>query len=194
MDIEALTLFAFVSSITPGPNNLMLWASGMNFGLLATRRHIAGVNLGFASLLLAVALGLGALFQRWPGLAHALRLVGSVYLVYLAWRIAMAGRSDRSDVDRPMTFWEAAAFQYVNPKAWVMGITAAGAFIPTTMPPLRGAGSLAVIFALINLPCIVLWAAAGTGLGRIMIDERARRATNAVLATLLLATVYLINS
>lgn len=193
MNVSALVAFAFVSSITPGPNNLMLWASGMNFGLRRTTRHLAGVNLGFSSLLLAVALGLGSLFQAWPILSTVLKLVGSAYLLYLAWRIATAGRAEAADAGTPLTFWQAVAFQYVNPKAWVMGITAAGTFIPATMPLVNGAVALTAIFWIVNLPCIATWAAAGTGIGRVLTNDRAVRAVNVGLGLLLVGTVYLIN-
>ena len=193
MNLTALAAFAFVSSITPGPNNLMLWASGMNFGFRATRWHLVGVNLGFSSLLLAVGLGLGTLFQRWPALSVVLRALGSAYLVYLAWRVANAGRASAVTSSRPLTFWEAVAFQYVNPKAWVMGVTAAGSFIPSTMPALSGAGALTAVFAVVNLPCITTWAAAGTGIGSLLTDDRRRRIVNGALGLLLLATVYFIN-
>jgi threonine/homoserine/homoserine lactone efflux protein len=194
MNYGALATFAFVASITPGPNNVMLWASGLNYGFRRTLRHIAGVNLGFVSLLLATALGLGALFERIGWLSPALRLAGSAYLAYLAYRIATAGRAEAGTTSRPMTFVEAAAFQYVNPKAWVMGITAAGAFIDPGRGVFAAAGLMALVFGLVNLPCIMTWAAAGSAIGRLLTDERWRRALNIVLALLLVGTIYLINA
>lgn len=189
-----LALFAFVGSITPGPNNLMLWSSGMNFGLRGTVRHLAGVNLGFSSLLLATSVGVGSLFERWPLLTGVLRVIGSLYLLWLAWRILRAGRVDGVERGRPMGFGEAVAFQYVNPKAWVMGITAAGAFLPDGVPPLVGGLGLTAVFGAVNLPCICTWAVAGTGMGRLLNDDRSRRLVNTILAMLLVGTVYLINT
>jgi threonine/homoserine/homoserine lactone efflux protein len=186
-------MFAFVSSITPGPNNVMLWASGLNFGFRRTVRHIAGVNLGFVSLLMATALGLGVLFREVGWLSPTLRILGSVYLVYLAYRISTAGQTQGASSARPMNFVEAVAFQYVNPKAWVMGITAAGAFLPTDAGTGRSTFVFGLVFGLVNLPCIVAWAAAGSTIGRFLENDRTRRVINLVLAGLLLFTVYLIN-
>jgi threonine/homoserine/homoserine lactone efflux protein len=194
MSVGALAMFAFVSSITPGPNNVMLWASGLNFGFRRTLRHIAGVNIGFMSLLVATALGLGALFETVEWLAPGLRIAGSAYLLYLAYRVATAGRTEQRGTARPMTFLEAVAFQYVNPKAWVMGLTAAGAFLPGSGSLLAGAAVLAAVFGLVNLPCISAWAAAGTAIGRLLTNPRRRRIINGFLGLLLVATVYLINA
>lgn len=194
MNVGALAIFAFVGSITPGPNNLMLWASGMNFGLRRTVRHLAGVNIGFSSLLVAVALGLGTLFQTLPWLSAVLRVFGSGYLLYLAYRIARAGRTEAGGTARPFTFTEAVAFQYVNPKAWVMAITAVGAFLPADQSVIVATAVLAGVFAIINLPCIATWAAAGTAVGRVMRDDHRRRAVNGALALLLVGTIYLINA
>ena len=194
MSVAALALFAFVSSITPGPNNLMLWASGMNFGFRRTLRHLVGVNVGFSSLLVATALGLGPLFETVSWFSAVLRLVGSLYLVYLAYRIATASRSEGHSTSKPFTFSQAVAFQYVNPKAWVMGITAVGSFMPADQPLLAGTAVLSGVFAIVNLPCISTWAAAGTAIGRIMTDDRRRRLVNGGLAALLIGTIYLINT
>jgi threonine/homoserine/homoserine lactone efflux protein len=193
MNTGALAVFAFVSSITPGPNNVMLWASGLNFGFRRTVRHLAGVNLGFVSLLMATALGLGVLFREVPWLSPTLRILGSVYLVYLAYRIATAGKTEGRTTSRPMSFFEAVAFQYVNPKAWVMGITAAGSFLPTDAGVGRSTAVFGLVFGLVNLPCIMAWAAAGSTMGRFLESKRARQVINVILAGLLLFTVYLIN-
>ena len=193
MQLGALATFAFVASITPGPNNVMLWASGLNYGFRRTVPHLAGVSIGFVSLLLASALGVGAAFQSQPWLSPTLRVVGSTYLLYLAWRIATAGRTEAAEISRPLSFVEAAAFQYVNPKAWVMGVTAAGSFIPTDAPLAGSALLLGLVFWLVNLPCIASWAVGGTVMGGMLSDDTRRRQVNIALGLLLVATVYLIN-
>jgi threonine/homoserine/homoserine lactone efflux protein len=193
LNVTAAAVFAFVASITPGPNNVMLWASGMNYGFRRTIPHLAGVNLGFMSLIVATAAGLGTMFENVPWLPVALRIGGSVYLIYFAYRIATAGRASSASTDRPFTFLEAATFQYVNPKAWVIGITAAGTFLPSDQPVLAATMLMTGVFAVVNLPCITTWAAAGTALGRLFDDDRRRRMVNWILAVLLLWTVYLIN-
>lgn len=194
MNVGALALFAFVSSITPGPNNVMLWASGLNFGFRRTLAHIAGVNIGFTSLLVATALGLGAVFQRVSWLSPTLRIVGSAYLIYLAYRVATAGRTGERDVAKPLSFGEAAAFQYVNPKAWVMGVTAVGTFLDADASLPVQVLTLAAVFGIVNLPCICTWAYAGTAIGRVLTDDRRRRIVNGFLGLLLVGTVVLINT
>lgn len=195
MNLLGLALLAFVGSITPGPNNVMLWASGLNFGFRRTVNHMLGINLGFTSLFVAVALGLGEVFERLPWSSAVLRVAGSGYLLYLAYRVATAGQVDRSDVDRPMSIAEAAAFQYVNPKAWVLAITAAGSFLGTEASTVESVALGAVVFSVVNLPCISVWAGAGSALGRLFNETaRARRIVNMALGALLVASIYFINT
>src|ERR1700730_2043234 len=117
--------YTFVMSITPGPNNVMLTASGANFGFRRTVPHILGIGLGFVVQLLAVCAGLSALFARWPALQSALGWVGAAYLLYLGWQMLGRGDAEARDNRRPVTFLEAAMFQFLNPKAWVMTGTTA---------------------------------------------------------------------
>jgi threonine/homoserine/homoserine lactone efflux protein len=183
----AFCLFAFVSSITPGPNNLMLLASGLNFGLRRTLPHMLGVSIGFAVMLLAVGAGLTALFQAWPLAYTLLKIVGTVYLVYLAWAIARSGRPGLREAARPMSFWAAAAFQWVNPKAWMMGVTAFAAY--------GGNGGwrqvllIALLFSVINLPCVGSWAWVGSRLRDWMAIGRRQQFFNLAMALLLLASL-----
>ena len=122
--LSAFVLFAFVSSITPGPNNTMLLASGVNFGFRRSMPHALGISIGFMLLVICVGLGLGEVFKLFPWAYTLLRYVGAAYLLYLAWKIANAGgMSDNPDEHgKPMTFLGAAAFQWVNPKAWIMAL------------------------------------------------------------------------
>lgn len=118
-----LALFALVSSITPGPNNIMLASSGLTFGFRRTIPHMLGVNLGFTLMLVLVGLGLGTMFQQLPWLYTVLKYAGAMYLLYLAWKIAMSGPLESgAQRGRPFTFMQAALFQWVNPKAWVMAV------------------------------------------------------------------------
>ena len=195
MNYGALAIFAFVSSITPGPNNIMLWGSGMNFGFRRTLPHMLGVNLGFTSLLLVTNLGLGTVFLRYPAINLVLRVVGSAYLLYLAYKVATAtGVTEQTSAATPMTFAQAAAFQYVNPKAWIMGATAASAFLPDDRPLLVGVVTLTTVFAVINLPCITTWVASGTAIGKLLTNTRRRQTVNGILGLLLVGTVILINT
>ena len=161
----ALLVYAFVSSVTPGPNNFMLLASGVNFGFARTIPHLIGISVGFVVLLLAVGLGLGALLAAFPASHLALKLAGGAYLIYLSWRIAMSRSLDngREATARPMTFLQAASFQWVNPKAWVMAMTAIAVYANPEAPFLSVA-LIAVVFVLIGLPSVSTWAGFGVAL------------------------------
>lgn len=193
MDVAAIALFGFVASITPGPNNVMLWASGLNYGFRRTIPHLVGISIGFMSLLLATGFGLGTLFLRWEWMSVVLRILGSIYLLYLAYRVATAASAETADTARPFTFWEAAAFQYLNPKAWVMTVTASGSFLPPELPLARSVLIMTATFGAVNIPSIVVWAGGGTVMGQFLSNDRARRIVNAILALLLVWTVWLIN-
>lgn len=167
----ALIVYSFVSSITPGPNNFMLLASGVNYGFTRTIPHMLGIGVGFASLLLGVGLGLGALLTAFPAMHLVLKVLGGGYLLYLAWRIAMSRTMGKggSGKSRPMSFLEAAAFQWVNVKAWVMAVTAMALYTNPQMP-LGSVLLITLAFALVNLPCVSSWAAFGLALRGFLSD------------------------
>ncbi|MDT3380555.1 LysE family translocator [Labrys neptuniae] len=188
--LTAFILYAFVTSITPGPNNTMLLASGANYGLWATMPHLLGINLGFCILVLAAGFGIGGLFTAFPFLHTLLRYGGAAYLLYLAWKIARAGGPDsEGGRDRPMTFFQAAAFQWVNPKAWIMAIGAIA-----TYTPVDGFFGyvlvVAAIYVLANGPCLLVWAAAGTALRGFLSEPVRLRVFNVVMALALVASLY----
>lgn len=184
-------LFALVTSITPGPNNTMLLASGVNFGFNRTIPHMLGITCGFFILVLAVGFGLGAVFQSYPVLYNVLRVVGATYLLYLAWKIAHSGPvSDSADGQaKPISYLGAAAFQWVNPKAWIMAIGAI-----STYTPLQGYFTnvivIAGVFALINLPSVGVWVVCGSLLRNVLRDRRWLRLFNWGMALLLVASLY----
>lgn len=184
-------LFALVTSITPGPNNTMLLASGVNFGFNRTIPHMLGITCGFFVLVVAVGFGLGAVFQTYPLLYTALRYIGAAYLLYLAWKIAHSGPvSDAAQSEaKPISYLGAAAFQWVNPKAWIMAIGAI-----STYTPMQGYFTnvivIAAVFALINLPSVSVWAACGTLLRNVLKDRRWLRLFNWGMAALLVASLY----
>ncbi|PBP92079.1 LysE family translocator [Pseudomonas congelans] len=187
----AFTLFAFVTSITPGPNNMMLLASGVNFGFSRTLPHMLGISVGFFVLVLAVGFGLGSVFKAWPVLYTILRYVGAAYLLYLAWKIATSGpASDNVDSQgKPLSFMSAALFQWVNPKAWIMAIGAI-----STYTPMQGyfynVVVISAVFALINLPSVGVWAGFGSLLRNVLRDPLGLRIFNGVMAALLVASLY----
>jgi threonine/homoserine/homoserine lactone efflux protein len=184
-------LFALVTSITPGPNNTMLLASGVNFGFNRTIPHMLGITCGFFVLVVAVGFGLGAVFQTYPMLYTVLRYVGAAYLLYLAWRIAHSGPVSESEKgeSKPISYLGAAAFQWVNPKAWIMAIGAI-----STYTPMQGYFTnvivIAAVFALINLPSVSVWAGCGTLLRNVLKDRRWLRLFNWGMALLLVASLY----
>ncbi|HEY0621854.1 LysE family translocator [Sphingomonas sp.] len=189
--LPALTAFAFVSSITPGPNNLMLMTSGTNFGFRRTVPHLLGVALGFVLMIVLVGLGLAELFARYP-LAHAvLKWVSVIYLLYLAWKIATARPvGDRQTAEgRPLTFLQAALFQWVNPKAWTMALTGVTVYMPP-VDPWIGLALVAGLFGAVNLPSVALWAAMGVKLRGWLGDARRLRMFNMAAALLLVGSLY----
>lgn len=187
----AFILFAFVTSVTPGPNNMMLLASGVNFGVRRSVPHMLGISLGFMVLVAAVGLGLGQLFEQFPPLYTALRFGGAAYLLYLAWKIAGAGSPDASGkaAGKPFTFLQAAAFQWVNPKAWIMAIGAITTYTPQD-GFLVNVLLIAALFALVNCPSVGLWTVAGSLLRRWLDKPRVLRAFNIGMALLLVASLY----
>jgi len=188
--LPAGMLFALVTSITPGPNNTMLLASGVNFGFRRTMPHLFGISIGVAILMLCVGFGLGEAFRRMPVLYTILEVASVAYLLYLAWRIGTSGEVKAQGAKpRPMTFLEAAAFQWVNPKAWMMVLTAATT-IRLSADYGMNAAWMAVVFILIGFPCICLWAAFGLGLRRFLSNRRALRIFNVTMAVLLILSLY----
>lgn len=189
----AFSLFALISSITPGPNNTMLLASGAAFGFRRTLPHMLGVTGGFFLMVLSIGLGFGALFKALPGLQGWLRYLEAAYLVYLAWRVAGSSSVARVDGRRvagePLGFLGAAAFQWVNPKAWTMAVAAVGTYMP---PPgyLASVLVISALFAVINLPCVSLWAGCGSLIRRWLDHPSRQRGFNRAMAVLLLASLY----
>ena len=187
----ALVVFAGVTSITPGPSNLMLLASGANFGFRATVPQVLGITLGFTSLLLAVGLGLGVLLTAFPALHMGLKAVGALYLLYLAWRIASSSALGEGTASqgRPLTLLESAAFQWINPKAWVVALAAMAVHASPESPYLSIA-LVCLVFALVNLPTVSTWAAFGVALRGYMTEPARLRRFNHAMGFLLAASLW----
>ncbi|MBB3607510.1 LysE family translocator [Rhizobium sp. BK602] len=186
----ALLLFAFTTSITPGPNNMMLFASGVNFGFRRTIPHMLGIGVGFLSLLLGVGLGLGALLHTVPLLYTVLKFAGGAYLVWIAWKIATSRSiSERESGAQPMSFMSAAVFQWVNPKAWVMAVTAMATY---TNPQLYLISVLLVgfAFAAVNVPSVSTWAGFGSALRDWLSDPVRLKWFNITMAVLLVLSLW----
>ncbi|MGS4944447.1 LysE family translocator [Meridianimarinicoccus sp. RP-17] len=184
----ALAGFAFVTSITPGPNNLMLMASGVNFGLRRTMPHLLGISLGLATMIVLVGLGAARAMESIPLLELALRAGCLAFIMWMTWSLLRAEAPDGAPAkSAPMTFIQAAGFQWINPKAWAMALTAIAAFAPDRSLP--AVGTVAVVFAIVSLPSIVVWAALGKRLRAFLTDARRRRIFNAATAALLVVSV-----
>lgn len=183
-----LALFAFVSSITPGPNNIMLTSSGMVFGFKRTIPHMLGVTFGFGVMLLLCAMGIDSLILALPAAETGLKVMGSAYLLYLAWQLrSIAFHHDKSADSKPMSFLGASLFQFANPKAWVMALTGVSAFLPVLQPVWLAIAVFCLIFCAINLPCIVVWAGTGASLRHYLTQPKWQRVFCGVM---MLLTVY----
>ncbi|MFT5064902.1 MAG: threonine/homoserine/homoserine lactone efflux protein [Yoonia sp.] len=183
--------FAFASSITPGPNNLMLMASGANYGLRRTIPHMLGISIGHAFMVFMVGVLLLQIFDTYPALQTVLKVVSATYMLRLAWKIANAVPPEAKSVEgKPFTFLQAAAFQWVNPKAWFMAITAISAYAPQSLGIATGAAIVAVIFASVNLPSVTVWAWMGVQVRRFLGSAGRLRAFNITMAMLLVVSLY----
>jgi threonine/homoserine/homoserine lactone efflux protein len=185
----ALLTFAFVSSVTPGPNNMMLLASGVNFGFVRTIPHMLGIAVGFVVLLLAVGFGLGALLAAFPVVETALKWLSAAYLIRLAWKIGTSrGMGEGRAGAAPMTFLQAAAFQWVNPKAWAMALVAMGAYTSAEQP-VTSVLIVGFAFGLVNFPSVSVWAGFGVALRGFLSDPARLKWFNILMGMLLAATV-----
>jgi threonine/homoserine/homoserine lactone efflux protein len=197
--LPSATAFAVSMSATPGPNNAMVTASGATWGFRRTLPHMLGVAVGFPAMLVAVALGAGEVLRARPSLHEALRWAGVAYLLWLAWKTGTAepvppgeeardpGRSGGS---RPLSFAQAALFQWVNPKAWAIALGAVTAYTTAAGSGLVAqAAVLALIFLLVTLPTVALWTLVGVGAARALRTRRALRAFNLAMAALLVLSL-----
>jgi len=188
IDPMPFATYSFVMSITPGPNNVMLTASGANFGFRKTIPHILGIVAGFSVVLFGVCAGLDVVFTRWPAIQSVLRWVGATYLVYLGWRILRSGEAQDAQSRKPLTALEAAGFQFLNPKAWMMTLTAAAMFLPRELGVLTASSYMVGIMAVTNLPCITVWALFGSSMRGFLAKPAGRMTFNIVLSLALVAT------
>ena len=184
-------LFCLVSSITPGPNNIMLMAAGANFGVRRALPHAAGVVLGFTFMIIVIGLGAAQFFQKFP-LAHAYLTVASVtYLLYLAYKIGTVAPKidDPNGAGIPITFFQATAFQWVNPKAWTMALAAITVYTPQPTTSYYVV-MVSLIFGAINLPSISMWLVLGVQMRRFLTTPARLRAFNWTMASLLVLSLY----
>lgn len=184
--LSALILFAFVSTFTPGPNNIMLMTSGANVGYMRTLPHMCGIAFGFAFMVLLVGLGLSSVFEAYPAAHHVLKYVSLLYLGYLALKIALSGRASAVEDFKPMSFLGAASFQWVNPKGWSMALSSVTLYS-------NGGSWLELLiisstFLIVNFPSGTFWILAGRELQRWLTSNIRVRSFNVTMAALLVAS------
>ncbi len=187
--VTGLALFALVSSGTPGPNNMMLMASGANFGFRQSMPHMLGIAIGFTFMTFLVGLGLAGVFEQFPVLHTVLKVVSVAYMLFLAWKIANAAPLKQGEATgSPFTFFQAAAFQWVNPKAWAMALTAVTVYAPSR--DIYGAVAVALIFGLVNFPSVSVYTVLGEQVRKFLTSPLRLRSFNIVMALLLIASLY----
>ncbi len=182
--------YAFVSSVTPGPNNILLTASGISYGFKRTLPHMLGIPFGFAVLLTLCAVGVGALLVSVPAAATGLKIFGTTYMLWLAWQLrknSIKAEGAEATDGKPMTFMQAAMFQFANPKAWVFALTGASVYVPSGLSRPTGILVLVLLFCAIMFPCIVLWAGMGSTIKYYLQNPRLERIFSTVIVLL---TIY----
>ena len=186
----ALIIFAGITAFTPGPNNTLLMACGMNYGFRASLPLIAGVAIGFPFQILCIGLGLGKIFEVYPILLVFLKVAGAAYMLWLAWKIANSKPTTdvSSNPAKPLSFLQGCAFQWVNPKAWIMGVTAISAYT-LAANFYAGLATIVGVFMFMGFNSASLWAFSGAALKNLMNDPRYFKAINLTLAVLLVASL-----
>lgn len=187
--LPALLAFAFATSVTPGPNVIMVAASAANHGVRATVPHMAGITIGFPVMIVLVGLGLAGPFAASPTLHTVLKWIGAAWIVWLAWKIARAGAPGEGVARPPLGFLGAAAFQWVNPKAWLLALAAIPAFTRPGGDVLVETLVIAAAFLAVSPPSVAFWAVVGAGTGRILRSPRQLRAFNVTMAVLLVLSL-----
>ncbi len=186
--LSAIFLFALSTSITPGPNNIMVMTSGLNHGLRKTTPHYLGICLGFPAMVLAIGLGLGAIFMQLPMLHKIIKIVGIGYLLYLAWLIAKT-KPELAESGKPLSFMQAVLFQWVNPKAWIMAMGAVATYTSLDGNILTEVAIITGIYLLVLFPAVGSWFLCGSRLQLLIKSPRQQRAFNICMALLLVSSV-----
>jgi threonine/homoserine/homoserine lactone efflux protein len=188
--LPALILFVSSAAFTPGPNNLLIMSSGLNFGIRKSMPHLMGICFGFPAMVIAIGFGAGTLFERYPVIHEVIKVVGVLYLSYLAWRIATAKpNADQLKRSKPFTFFEAALFQWVNPKAWIMATSAMAMFTTVGADLNLQITVIVLVFFFLTWPAVGVWLLFGAGLQRILNSTVHQRIFNIGMATLLLVSM-----
>ena len=190
MEYLAVIAFSITACVTPGPNNAMIMASGLNYGISRSMPHYLGIVLGFPTMVLAVGLGIAQFFEAYPTMHLVLKITGAAYLSYLAYKIATAPVSESSEAKgKPFTFIQAAAFQWVNPKAWVLAVGATVTYTTLGEGYVLQVITIGLIFLVFGAPCIMLWLWGGASLKTLMRNPNTVRVFNISMAILLVGSL-----
>jgi len=192
--IIAVATYNFVMYVTPGPNNAILTASGIKFGFIRTLPNLFGIPAGHGLQLMLVCLGLGSLFIAFPILLEILRYVGATYLLYLSYKMfGSLNINIKEDKSKPLTFFEAIIFQFVNPKAWIICSTAVSIFYPNDASIFLGTFFMVFMSTIVNLPSISIWAFGGSIIGKYLKNVKLKKFVEFLLALMLILTsIYII--
>ena len=185
---SALAAFYFTMFFTPGPNNAMLTASGMKFGFTRTLPRLVGISLGHVLQIGLTCFGLANLFLIYPQVQFYMKILCFLYLIYLGWKMIGSFSSVQKETGRPLRFYEASLFQFINPKAWSIAVTVASGFFPTEENIFIGVAFVVITAAVINLPTCSLWALFGSGLRKFVNNEKIKKLIEYLLAVLLVLT------
>ena len=185
---SALSAFYFTMFFTPGPNNAMLTASGMKFGFVKTLPHLVGIPLGHIAQIGLTCFGLANLFLIYPQVQFIMKILCFIYLIYLSWKMIGSFSMSQKETGRPLKFYEASLFQFINPKAWSIAVTVASGFFPVEENIFIGVAFVTVTAAVICFPTISLWALFGSGLRKFVDDVKTKKIIEYLLAILLVLT------
>lgn len=185
-----ILLFAASTTITPGPNNIMIMASGLNYGVKKSTPHFLGICFGFPTMVILVGLGFSVVFEKYPLLHEIIKVVGVIYLLYLAWLIAVASPTSLdSQKTKPLSFTQAAFFQWVNPKAWVMATGAVSAYTSVSADIFIQISYIALAFFIVAFPCVGMWLYFGASLKKYLKSAKHQKMFNITMALLLFLSV-----
>jgi threonine/homoserine/homoserine lactone efflux protein len=189
---SALTIYYFIMFATPGPNNAMLTASGIKFGYIKTLPHLIGIPLGHFLQIILVSYGLGNVFLKFPTLQFYMKILCSIYLVYLGWKMLGSFSVVKKESGRPLRFYEASLFQFINPKAWTVAIAAVAGFFPLEESFFKATMFLALTAPFICFPSISLWALFGSSLRLFVNNQKTKKIIEYILALLLILTALFV--
>jgi threonine/homoserine/homoserine lactone efflux protein len=191
--LSALSVFYFTMFVTPGPNNAMLTASGMKFGYLKTLPHLIGIPLGHTIQISLTCLGLGSIFLKYPQIQFYMKIMCALYMLYLSWKMIGSFSINDKSSGRPLKFYEASLFQFINPKAWSIAIAVASGFFPTKENLLTGVIFVSFTAAIICFPTISLWALFGNSLRKFVTNNKIKKMTEYILSFILILTgIYIL--